>query len=203
MYSVASSGRRYYYHPKSRKRIRRILCSAQRTAAKTLPVRRCGNQGFECAVQGLGCVGMSAYYKGYETNAAQAEALRVFDRAAQFQDFMLDTSDSYGPYTNEKLIRETLALGQGATKRYLVAEKGTINRKGRFKIATRCGTVHVPQGVALNSSPEFIKKSCQCWHRFSSFDAMTTFVQAPWSAWEWTASISTISIATTRRRRSR
>ena len=59
---------------------------------------------------------MSAYYKGFETDEAQAEALRVLDRAAQFQDLMLDTSDSYGPYTNEQLIRETLSLGQAATK---------------------------------------------------------------------------------------
>ena len=89
---------------------------SKKTTFKMLPVRKCGNQGFKCAVQGLGCVGMSAYYKGYETDKAQAEALRVFDRAAEFQDLMLDTSDSYGPYTNEQLIRETLSPRLTATK---------------------------------------------------------------------------------------
>ena len=204
MKSVVSSGRRYY-KPNSWKKTLRVSCSSQRTERKTLPVRKCGNQGFKCAVQGLGCVGMSAYYKGYETSEAQAEAMRVFDRAAQFEDLMLDTSDSYGPYTNEQLIREILSSRLTTTKRCFVADRATIGRKGRFRIATRCGSVHVPQGITLNSSSEFIKKSCQGLpaKRCSPPESMFASLQAPWSDLEWTASICTTSTATTGRRRSR
>ena len=78
----------------------------RKATLKMLPVRKCGSLGFECAAQGLGCGGMSGFYKGFETEEAQAEALRVFDMAAKHQDLMLDTSDFYGPYTNEQLIRK-------------------------------------------------------------------------------------------------
>ena len=55
-------------------------------------------------------MGMSAYYKGFESDEAQAEALRVFDKAVEHEHLMLDTSNIYGPYTNEELIRLFLAL---------------------------------------------------------------------------------------------
>ena len=77
-----------------------------------LPIRKCGSLGFECAVQGLGCGGMSGFYKGYETEEAQAEALRVFEMATKHPDLMLDTSDFYGPYTNEQLIGQSIAVLQ-------------------------------------------------------------------------------------------
>ena len=77
-----------------------------------LPVRKCGDLGFECAAQGLGCAGMSGFYKGFETEEAQAEALRVIELATKHPDRMLDTSISYGPYTNEQLIGQPFAVLQ-------------------------------------------------------------------------------------------
>jgi len=69
-----------------------------------LPVRVCGGQGFKCAAQGLGCMGMSAFYGGFETEEAQEEAFRVLNKAGEFDSMMLDTADIYGPYRNEQLI---------------------------------------------------------------------------------------------------
>lgn len=77
---------------------------------KMLPVRACGSQGLKCAAQGLGCMGMSAFYGDFKTQEAQEESLRVLDRAGEIDSMMLDTSDIYGPFTNEQLIgkRQTL-----------------------------------------------------------------------------------------------
>ena len=47
---------------------------------------------------------MSAFYKGFEGEEAQAESMRVIDKALGIQGMMLDTSDLYGPHTNEQLI---------------------------------------------------------------------------------------------------
>lgn len=69
-----------------------------------LPVRACGSQGFKCAAQGLGCMGMSAFYGGFETEDAQEESIRVLHRAGEIDSVMLDTAEIYGPYTNEQLI---------------------------------------------------------------------------------------------------
>ena len=52
---------------------------------------------------------MSAFYKGFEGEEAQAESMRVLDKASVIQDLMLDTSDLYGPHTNEQLIGRTHA----------------------------------------------------------------------------------------------
>ena len=60
---------------------------------------------------------MSAYYKGFETEEAQAEALRVFEMAAKQSNLMLDTSDLYGPYTNEQLIRKFFNALNALTRR--------------------------------------------------------------------------------------
>ena len=53
-------------------------------------------------------MGMSAFYKGFETEAAQAESLRVLEKAAEFPSMMLDTSDMYGPHTNEQLLSKRM-----------------------------------------------------------------------------------------------
>lgn len=49
-------------------------------------------------------MGMSAFYGGFDNEEAQAEAHRVFDKVAEMEGVMLDTSDIYGPKTNEELI---------------------------------------------------------------------------------------------------
>lgn len=72
-----------------------------------LPLRKLGNQGFECAAQGLGCMGMSYAYGDFKSEAAEAESINVIKRASEIPNLMLDTSDMYGPHTNEKLIGMT------------------------------------------------------------------------------------------------
>ena len=42
-----------------------------------------------------------------------------------------------------------------------LTEKATVDKKGKFKIATKCGIVRTPGGIAYDSSAAHIKKSCQ------------------------------------------
>lgn len=124
-----------------------------------LPLRKCGNQGFECLAQGLGCMSMSAFYSGFDSEEARAESLRVLDKAAEMEGIMLDTSDVYGPFTNEQLICKGVLHIVGLM---CLLGKAIAGRRDKFKIATKCGIIIEPdKPIAVNSSPEHVKKSCQ------------------------------------------
>ena len=72
-------------------------------AEEALGVRRMklGSQGLEVSVQGLGCMGLSAFY-GAPTPETNAVAL--LRHAIKAGITFLDTSDFYGPETNELLL---------------------------------------------------------------------------------------------------
>jgi len=109
-----------------------------------LPVRPCGKQGLQVSAQGLGCMGMSAFYGGYEDPAAKEEFTKVFDKAAELGCTMLDTADLYGPFTNEQLIGKEIE-----------------GRRDKFVIATKCGVKVTDAGFQLDASPAFIRESCE------------------------------------------
>lgn len=69
-----------------------------------IPARKLGSQGMVASAQGLGCMSMSAFYGSYSTEEAQEESKKVIMRALELGVNLLDTSDIYGPYTNEELI---------------------------------------------------------------------------------------------------
>ena len=69
-----------------------------------IPIRPCGSQGFKCTAQGLGCMDMSTFYGEFTSKEARENSLRVLERSLKFDGMMLDTSDAYGPHTNEELM---------------------------------------------------------------------------------------------------
>lgn len=71
-----------------------------------VPVRKFGSQGAVSAAQGFGCMGLTAFYT---SNAVpEKEAIEVIHRALDLGVTHLDTSNVYGPETNEKLIGKAL-----------------------------------------------------------------------------------------------
>jgi len=60
----------------------------------------------EVSPQGLGCMGMSAFY-GDRTD--EGESIATIHRALELGVTMLDTSDAYGPHTNEELVGRAIA----------------------------------------------------------------------------------------------
>ncbi len=67
--------------------------------------RTLGSQGPEVSAIGLGCMGMSAFYGATDEEEARRTILRALDDGCNF----LDTSDMYGPHTNERLVGSTIA----------------------------------------------------------------------------------------------
>ncbi len=104
--------------------------------------RRLGSQGLEVAAQGLGCMGMSEFY-GTPANASAAVAL--IHRALGLGVDFLDTSDMYGPFTNERLVGR--AVG---------------DRRDAVKVATKFGIERGEDGsfVGINGRPEYVRQAC-------------------------------------------
>jgi aryl-alcohol dehydrogenase-like predicted oxidoreductase len=67
--------------------------------------RTLGPGGPQVAEIGLGCMGMSAFYG----SADEGEAVATIQRALDLGCGFLDTSDMYGPHTNERLVGRAIA----------------------------------------------------------------------------------------------
>jgi len=80
-----------------------------------------GSQGLRVPAIGLGCMGMSDFYGG----AAEADNLAVLDRAADLGCTFWDTSDIYGPFTNEVLLSKAL---KGRRSQIILATKFGVSR---------------------------------------------------------------------------
>jgi aryl-alcohol dehydrogenase-like predicted oxidoreductase len=103
--------------------------------------RRLGKSDLEVSAIGLGCMGMS-FGLGPAANKTQMISLlrAAVDRGITF----FDTAEVYGPFTNEELVGEALALV-----------------RDRVKIATKFGFKPGPDGgrwSGLDSRPEHIRE---------------------------------------------
>ena len=99
-----------------------------------------GSQGLVVAKLGLGCMGMSEFYGP----ADEAQNLATLHRALELGINFWDTSDMYGPHTNERLLGKILA-----------------QRRDEVVLATKFGiTRDAGGGMALNSRPEYVREAC-------------------------------------------
>ncbi len=101
--------------------------------------RKLGNSSLEVSALGLGCMGMSHGYKPLPDKKAMISLLHAaVERGVTF----FDTAEVYGPFTNEELVGEALALF-----------------RGRVAIATKFGfKVENSTMGGVNSRPEHIKR---------------------------------------------
>ncbi|WP_203886866.1 aldo/keto reductase [Planotetraspora kaengkrachanensis] len=98
-------------------------------------------QGLRTSALGLGCMGMSDFYGPGDDTESTDTIHRALDLGVTF----LDTSDAYGPFTNERLV--------GAALR---------GRRDEVVLATKFGIERLPDGTRLghNGRPDYVRKAC-------------------------------------------
>ncbi|MBV9594164.1 MAG: aldo/keto reductase, partial [Actinobacteria bacterium] len=100
-----------------------------------------GRQGLTVSAQGLGCMGMSAFYGAFDDNESTATIHRALELGVDF----FDTADIYGPFTNERLLGRALS-----------------GRRDGVVIATKFGNEVQDDGTrtgATNGRPEYIRRA--------------------------------------------
>ncbi|KAG2317159.1 hypothetical protein Bca52824_020281 [Brassica carinata] len=113
--------------------------------AEACGVRRMklGSQGLEVSAQGLGCMGLSAFY-GAPTPETNAVAL--LRHAIKAGVTFLDTSDIYGPETNELLLGKALKDGL----------------REKVELATKFGIIASEDGkFGFRADPEYVRSACE------------------------------------------
>jgi aryl-alcohol dehydrogenase-like predicted oxidoreductase len=108
--------------------------------------RTLGPQGPEVSAIGLGCMGMSAFYGATD----EQEAVRTIHRALELGCDFLDTSDMYGPHTNEELLGRALA---GRRDEVFLATK--------FAIRIEPGGPGQPWRRVVDGSPAYVRSACE------------------------------------------
>ncbi|WP_413626687.1 aldo/keto reductase [Luteibacter sp. Lutesp34] len=105
--------------------------------------RKLGKHGPEVSILGLGCMGMSEFYGAGD----EKESVATLERALDLGITFWDTSDAYGPHTNEELLGRTL---QG--------------RRDKVFLATKFGIVRDPNDPmkrGISGRPEYVRESVE------------------------------------------
>ncbi|HEY3829491.1 MAG TPA: aldo/keto reductase [Solirubrobacteraceae bacterium] len=108
--------------------------------------RTLGPGGPEVSEIGLGCMGMSAFYGASDEGEALATIQRALDLGCNF----LDTSDMYGPHTNERLLGRALA---GRREEVFLATKFGIKLVG--------GDADQPLRREIDGSAAYVREACE------------------------------------------
>jgi aryl-alcohol dehydrogenase-like predicted oxidoreductase len=118
-----------------------------------------GSQGLTVARQGLGCMGMSEFYGPRD----DAESIPTIHRALELGVNLLDTSDAYGPHTNEELVGRAIA-----------------DRRDQVVLATKFGIVRDPADTTargVDGRPEYVRRACEASLRRLGVDHIDLYYQ--------------------------
>jgi aryl-alcohol dehydrogenase-like predicted oxidoreductase len=105
--------------------------------------RNLGSQGLTVSAEGLGCMGMSAFYGAFD----DAESTATIHRALDLGITLLDTADIYGPFTNEVLVGKAIA-----------------DRRDDVVLATKFGNEVDENGKrtgGINGRPEYVRAAVE------------------------------------------
>ncbi|XP_059632060.1 probable aldo-keto reductase 2 [Cornus florida] len=117
-----------------------------------------GSQGLEVSAQGLGCMGMSAFYGPPKPDS---DMIALIHHAIDSGVTFLDTSDVYGPFINEILIAKAM--------------KGGFRE--RTELATKFGISISDGGFQIRGDPAYVRASCEASLKRLDIDCIDLYYQ--------------------------
>ncbi len=106
-------------------------------------IRELGSSGLKVSALGLGCMGMSEFYGGFDDD----ESVATIHRALELGVTFLDTADVYGPHKNEELVGKAI--------------KG---KRDKIVLATKFGIVRDPANPnvrGVNGKADYVRRACE------------------------------------------
>jgi aryl-alcohol dehydrogenase-like predicted oxidoreductase len=106
-----------------------------------MKTRTLGQSHLTVSALGLGCMGMSEFYKGATETESIATIHHALDRGLSF----LDTADMYGPFKNEELVGRAIR-----------------GRREQVVLATKFGNVRGEDGSfrGVDGRPDYVRACC-------------------------------------------
>ncbi|MFS8005964.1 putative perakine reductase [Helianthus anomalus] len=111
--------------------------------ASVVPKVKLGSQGLLVSAQGLGCMGMTG---SYGLPKPQPDMIKLIHQAIDSGVTFLDTSDVYGPHTNEILVGKALKEG---------------GLRDKVQIATKFGIRQVDGKTEACGDPAYVRSCCE------------------------------------------
>ncbi|KAI8012393.1 putative aldo-keto reductase 2 [Camellia lanceoleosa] len=117
-----------------------------------------GSQGLEVSKQGLGCMGISF---GYGPPKPEEDMIKLIHHSINSGVTFLDTSDVYGPHTNEILLGKALKGGM----------------RDKVELASKFGAYFADGKPEIRGDPGYVRAACEASLKRLDMDCIDLYYQ--------------------------